>query len=116
MDEMTKTIIFLLIISGLIASIIEAVKKAISIKQVVKGKERIKTRLSRKVIISLSMLFSILFVLLAYSGGVLIGRLPIIFLYIAIVFVQGIYQSILYIKETIQDVLKFEPYQHQESI
>ena len=55
MDEMTKTIIFLLIISGLIASIIEAIKKAISVKQVVKGKERIKTILSRKVIISLSM-------------------------------------------------------------
>lgn len=105
MDEMTKTIIFLLIISGLIASIIEAVKKAISVKQVVKGKERIKTRLSRKVIISLSMLFSILFVLLAYSGGVLIGCLPIIFLYIAIVFVSQWFIDMQVVKRIAEKII-----------
>ena len=105
MDEMTKTIIFLLIISGLIASIIEAIKKAISVKQVVKGKERIKTILSRKVIISLSMLFSILFVLLAYSGGVLIGRLPIIFLYIAIVFVSQWFFDMQVVKRIAEKII-----------
>lgn len=105
MEEMTKTIIFLLIISGLIASIVEVVKKLISVKQKVGGKERIKTKLSRGVIIVLSTMFSILFVLIAYSGGVLIGRWPMIFLYIAIVFVAQWFIDMQVVKRIAEKII-----------
>lgn len=86
MEEMTKTIVFLLIISGLIASIIEVIKKIISVEVEKAGKKRLKTKLTSEVIIVIALALSILFILIAYAGGVLIGELPIIIIYCCIVF------------------------------
>lgn len=86
MEEMIKTIIFLLIISGLIASIIEVIKKIISVEEEKAGKKRLKTKLTSEVIIVIALALSILFILIAYTGGVLIGNFPIVIIYCCVVF------------------------------
>ena len=83
MNEITKTILFLLIDSCLVAVVMEAIKKAFGQKI----DNSWKTKLSRVAIIVIAVVLSSVVAGLTYLGGVLVGNWWIVILYSAIVFV-----------------------------
>lgn len=86
MNDITKTVFFLMMVICVVATIIEALKKLLSAKQEEGGKTRLKTQLHKSVIIALALDLSVIGVMVAYMGGGLFGKLPMVVLYIAIVF------------------------------
>ena len=86
MNEITKTVFFLMMVICVVATIIEGLKKLLSAKQEEGGKTRLKTQLHKSAIIALALDLSVIGVMIAYMGGGLFGELPMIVLYIAIVF------------------------------
>lgn len=87
MNEITKTVFFLMMVICVVATIIEALKKLLSAKQEEGGKTRLKTQLHKSAIIALALDLSVIGVMVAYMGGGLFGELPMVVLYIAIVFI-----------------------------
>lgn len=87
MNEITKTVFFLMMVICVVATIIEGLKKLLSAKQEEGGKTRLKTQLHKSAIIALALDLSVIGVMVAYMGGGLFGELPIVVLYIAIVFI-----------------------------
>lgn len=87
MNDITKTVFFLMMVICVVATIIEALKKLLSAKQEEGGKTRLKTQLHKSAIIALALDLSVIGVMVAYMGGGLFGELPMVVLYIAIVFI-----------------------------
>lgn len=86
MNDITTTVFFLMMVICVVATIMEALKKLLSAKQEEGGKTRLKTQLHKSAIIALALDLSVIGVMVAYMGGGLFGKLPMIVLYIAIVF------------------------------
>lgn len=87
MNDITKTVFFLMMVICVVATIIEGLKKLLSAKQEEGGKTRLKTQLHKSAIIALALDLSVIGVMVAYMGGGLFGELPMVVLYIAIVFI-----------------------------
>lgn len=86
MSDVSKTILFLVADSCLVAVAIEAMKKVFGEKVEEHGKYRWKNTLSKTMIVFCAFLLSVVAVLVTYMGGVLIGEEIIMVLYSAIVF------------------------------
>ena len=86
MSDVSKTILFLVADSCLVAVAIEAMKKVFGEKVEENGKMKWKNTLSKTMIVFCSLLMSVVAVMVTYMGGVLIGEKIIIIIYSAIVF------------------------------
>ena len=73
MNEITKTIIFLLVDVLLVATGVELIKKAFSTKVETEEKYRLKTILSKVTINVVAVVFSVLLTTLLFFGGVIIN-------------------------------------------
>ena len=86
MTDISKTILFLVADSCLVAVAIEAMKKVFGEKVEEDGKMKWKNTLSKTLIVFCALLLSVTAVLVTYMGGMLIGEPIIIVLYSTIVF------------------------------
>ena len=106
MNEITKTVFYLLLVICVVATIIEALKKLLSAKQEEGGKLRLKTQLAKSVIIALALDLSVIGVMVAYMGGGLFGELPMIVLYIAIVFIGQWFVDMAVVKKIAERIIE----------
>lgn len=86
MSDITKTILFMVTDSCLVAIVIEALKKLSGELVVEDGRKKWKNNLTKGLILLTALVFSFGSVVVTYLGGVLIGRPIIVVLYSAIVF------------------------------
>lgn len=86
MSDVSKTILFLVADSCLVAVGIEAMKKVFGEKVKEDGKYRWKNTLSKSIILFFALLLSVGSVVVTYLGGVLLGEKIIIIIYSTIVF------------------------------
>lgn len=86
MSDVSKTILFLVADSCLVAVAIEAMKKVFGEKVEEDGKMKWKNTLSKTLIVCCALLLSMVAVFITYMGGMFIGEDIIMVLYSAIVF------------------------------
>ena len=106
MNDITKTVFFLMMVICVVATIIEALKKLLSAKQEEGGKTRLKTQLHKSAIIALALDLSVIGVMIAYMGGGLFGELPIVVLYIAIVFIGQFIVDMAVVKKIAEKIIE----------
>ena len=106
MSDINRTILFMVVDAGLVAIVMEAVKKAFGELIVKDGKKMWKNSLCKTVIIIWALLLSIITVEFTYLGGVLIGKQIIVVLYSAIVFAGQWFIDMQVVKKLVDKLIE----------
>ena len=106
MSDINRTILFMVVDAGLVAIVMEAIKKAFGELVVKDGKKMWKNSLCKTVIIIWALLLSIITVEFTYLGGVLIGKPIIVVLYSAIVFAGQWFIDMQVVKKLVDKLIE----------
>lgn len=107
MNEITRTALYLIVDTAIVAVVVEAIKKLMGETALTDcGKIRIKTVLSKTAIIIIAVLLSLATVAVTYYGGALYGKKILILLYWLIVFVGQWFIDMALVKKLIEKIIE----------